>query len=66
MGWPFAAVLTWFFVVAGSLFVIVGGNVQQRVLTQQMNAQQLWQPAKRPVLIWWLLIALAAERAPQG
>ena len=25
MGWPFAAVLTWFFVVAGSLFVIVGG-----------------------------------------
>jgi len=25
MGWPVAAVLTWFFVVAGSLFLIVGG-----------------------------------------
>ena len=25
MGWQVAAVLTWFFIVAGSLFLIVGG-----------------------------------------
>lgn len=25
MGWPITAVLTWFFVVAGSLFLLVGG-----------------------------------------